>query len=122
LSMAGSVSPTVIFEHEGVFLHPSSDEEIEPDFLVSGTLRILEKDAEIVVEYRPLEDGVDPSNMLCAGKDSSSVVEWAQCPGDRPQSQQLLEAQLSYETEWDMVNAVSFRKRICTPQRDERFL
>uniref|UniRef100_A0A669DVJ3 TBC1 domain family member 15 n=1 Tax=Oreochromis niloticus TaxID=8128 RepID=A0A669DVJ3_ORENI len=61
--------------------------------------------------YRPLEDAVDPSNMLCAGKDSSSVVEWAQCPGDRPQSQQLLEAQLSYETEWDMVNAVSFRKR-----------
>uniref|UniRef100_A0A3Q4N6N8 Uncharacterized protein n=1 Tax=Neolamprologus brichardi TaxID=32507 RepID=A0A3Q4N6N8_NEOBR len=59
---------SVIFEHEGVFLHPSSDEEIEPDFLVSGTLRILEKDAEIVVEYRPLEDGVDPSNMLCAGK------------------------------------------------------
>ncbi|XP_035772040.1 TBC1 domain family member 15, partial [Neolamprologus brichardi] len=61
-------APQVIFEHEGVFLHPSSDEEIEPDFLVSGTLRILEKDAEIVVEYRPLEDGVDPSNMLCAGK------------------------------------------------------
>ncbi|XP_005753360.1 TBC1 domain family member 15 [Pundamilia nyererei] len=109
--MAAEPAFKVIFEHEGVFLHPSSDEEIEPDFLVSGTLRILEKDAEIVVEYRPLEDGVDPSNMLCAGKDSSSVVEWAQCPGDRPQSQQLLEAQLSYETEWDMVNAVSFRKR-----------
>uniref|UniRef100_A0A3Q0S622 TBC1 domain family member 15 n=1 Tax=Amphilophus citrinellus TaxID=61819 RepID=A0A3Q0S622_AMPCI len=67
-------------------LHPGSDEDIEPDFLVSGSLRILDKD-------------------------SSSVVGWAQCPGDRPQSQQLLETQLSYETEWDMVNAVSFRKR-----------
>uniref|UniRef100_A0A3P8QPA9 TBC1 domain family member 15 n=1 Tax=Astatotilapia calliptera TaxID=8154 RepID=A0A3P8QPA9_ASTCA len=95
------------------------DEEIEPDFLVSGTLRILEK-VTIVVEYRPLEDGVDPSNMLCAGKDSSSVVEWAQCPGDRPQSQQLLEAQLSYETEWDMVNAVSFRKRRSSNMEGDR--
>ncbi|XP_069572968.1 TBC1 domain family member 15 isoform X2 [Brachyistius frenatus] len=68
----------------------------------------------MVVEYRPLEDSVDPSNMLFAGKDSSSVVEWAQCPGDRTQSHQLLETQQSCETEWDMVNAVSFRKRPCT--------
>ncbi|KAG7217684.1 hypothetical protein INR49_021239 [Caranx melampygus] len=49
--------------------------------------------------------------MLCAGKDSSSVMEWAQCPGER--TQQLLETQQSYETEWDMINAVSFRKRPC---------
>lgn len=26
------------------------------------------QDAEIFVEYRPLEDTVDPTNMLCAGK------------------------------------------------------
>lgn len=26
------------------------------------------QDGEITVEYRPLEDTVDPSNMLCAGK------------------------------------------------------
>uniref|UniRef100_A0A667ZLG7 TBC1 domain family member 15 n=1 Tax=Myripristis murdjan TaxID=586833 RepID=A0A667ZLG7_9TELE len=67
------------------------------------------QDGEIIVEYRPLEDSVDPSNMLCAGKDSSSVMEWAQCPGER--SHQLLETQQSYETEWDMVNAVSFKRK-----------
>lgn len=27
-----------------------------------------QQDGEITVEYRPLEDTVDPSNMLCAGK------------------------------------------------------
>uniref|UniRef100_A0A8P4JXF6 TBC1 domain family member 15 n=1 Tax=Dicentrarchus labrax TaxID=13489 RepID=A0A8P4JXF6_DICLA len=70
------------------------------------------QDAEIIVEYRPLEDTVDPSNMLCAGKDSSSVMEWDQCSGER--SHQLLETQQSYETEWDMVNAVSFKKKTCT--------
>ncbi|KAM9753994.1 TBC1 domain family member 15 [Menidia menidia] len=103
--MAAESVPKVVFEHEGVFVHPSGEEEgLEPDLLVSGSLRILDKDADIVVEFRPLEEAVDPSNMLCAGKDSSSVVEWAQQP----------DAQQSYETEWDMVNAVSFRKRTST--------
>lgn len=36
-------------------------------------------------------------------------MEWNQCSGGR--SQQLLESQQSYETEWDMVNTVSFKKR-----------
>ncbi|XP_039989018.1 TBC1 domain family member 15 isoform X3 [Xiphias gladius] len=111
--MAAESVQKVIYEHEGVFIHPSSDEDgIEQDLLISGSLRIVDKDGEIIVEYRPLEDTVDPSNMLCAGKDSSSVMEWAQCPGER--SHQLLETQQSYETEWDMVNAVSFKKKPCT--------
>ncbi|XP_049929039.1 TBC1 domain family member 15 isoform X1 [Epinephelus moara] len=111
--MAADSAPKVLFELEGVFIHPSSDEDgIEQDLLVSGSLRIVDKDAEIMVEYRPLEDTVDPSNMLCAGKDSSSVMEWDQCSGEK--SHQLLETQQSYETEWDMINAVSFKKKTCT--------
>ncbi|XP_023140737.1 TBC1 domain family member 15 [Amphiprion ocellaris] len=111
--MAADSVLKVVFEHDGVFVHPSDDEDgVDQDLLVSGSLRILDKDAEILVEFRPLEDAVDPSNMLCAGKDSSSVVEWNQCL-ERSQSQQLLESQHSYETEWDMVNAVTFRKKTC---------
>ncbi|XP_041651485.1 TBC1 domain family member 15 isoform X2 [Cheilinus undulatus] len=103
----------VVFDHEGVFVHGSSDDDsTEQDILVSGSLRIVDKDAEMLVDFRPLEDSVDPSNMLCAGKDSSSVVEWVHSSGER--SSQLLETQQSYETEWDMINAVSFRKRACT--------
>ncbi|XP_062277224.1 TBC1 domain family member 15 [Scomber scombrus] len=110
--MAADSAPKVIFEHEGVFIQPSSDEDgIEQDLLFSGSLRIVDKYGEIMLEYKPLEDTVDSSSMLCAGKDSSSVVEWAQCPGDKPQ---LLETQQSYETEWDMINAVSFKKKPCT--------
>ncbi|MEQ2177882.1 hypothetical protein GOODEAATRI_008285 [Goodea atripinnis] len=112
LSLTDLCPLQVIFEHDGIFLHPSPDEgSLDQDLLVSGFLRILEKDSEILVEYRPLEDSVDPSNILCAGQDSSSVVEWAQCPREKSQSRQLLETQQSYETEWDMVNAVSFRKK-----------
>lgn len=34
----------VIFEHEGVFIHPGTDEDgIEQDLLVSGSLRIVDK-------------------------------------------------------------------------------
>ncbi|XP_047452999.1 TBC1 domain family member 15 [Mugil cephalus] len=111
-NMAAESAVKVIYEHEGVFIHPNGDGDgTEPD-LLSGSLRILDKDAEIVVDFRPLEDSVDPSNMLCAGKDSSSVVEWAQ-NSQSSQNPQLLESQQSYETEWDMVNTVSFKKRTC---------
>lgn len=50
-------------------------------------------------------------------QDSSSVMEWDQCSGER--SRQLLETQQSYETEWDMVNAVSFKKKPCTNSEGE---
>lgn len=33
----------VLFEHEGVFIHPSSDEEAVEDLLISGSLRIVDK-------------------------------------------------------------------------------
>lgn len=41
-------------------------------------------------------------------KDSSSVVEWTQRP-HRP-----LDQQLSCETEWDMINTVSFKRKVHT--------
>ncbi|XP_048865269.1 TBC1 domain family member 15 isoform X1 [Brienomyrus brachyistius] len=102
--MAAAVK--VIFEQDGIFIHPGADSSEFQDSLTSGFLRILDKDGEILVEYKPLEDS---SNMLCAGKDSSSVVQWAQCPGDR--RHRSVEQQQSYETEWDMVNTVSFKKK-----------
>ena len=46
------------------------------------------------------------------------MMEWNQCSGEKSQ-QQLLETQLSYETEWDMINAVSFRKKPCTNGESE---
>lgn len=44
-------------------------------------------------------------------------MEWNQSSGER--SQQLLESQQSYETEWDMVNTVSFKKRPCSNTEGE---
>ncbi|XP_043120909.1 TBC1 domain family member 15 isoform X2 [Puntigrus tetrazona] len=106
--MAATTPPKVVFEHEGVFIHSSPDESEDQD-LISGFLRIIDKDGETLVEYKPLEDA-DPSNMLCACKDSSSVVEWTQSSEDNPH--RPIDHQLSYETEWDMINAVSFRRKV----------
>ncbi|MGH0136446.1 UNVERIFIED_CONTAM: hypothetical protein FKN15_049915 [Acipenser sinensis] len=96
----------VVYEQDGIFIHSSTEDQ---DSLISGILRIIEKDGELVVEYKPLEDGVDLSNMLYAGKDSSSVVEWTQSPTDK--TQKNAEHQHSCEAEWDMINTVSFKKK-----------
>lgn len=44
------------------------------------------------------------------------MVEWTQRP-HRP-----LDQQLSYETEWDMVNAVSFKRKVHTNGEGKAFL
>ncbi|KAL2088218.1 hypothetical protein ACEWY4_017046 [Coilia grayii] len=107
---AASVGSRVVFEHDGVFIHTNPDRQDEQDSLISGFLRVIEKDGDAVVEFRQFEDAADPSNMLCPNKDSSSVVEWGQ--QNRPA--RSLEPQLSCETEWDMVNAVYFRRKAST--------
>ncbi|XP_056272024.1 TBC1 domain family member 15 isoform X2 [Pseudoliparis swirei] len=94
--MAADSLLKVVFEHEGVFIHPASDGG-GPDALVSGCLRVVDKESEVLVEFRP----EDTSSMLCAGKDSSSVMEGDQVSGQKA----LLDSQ-SIETDWDMVHAV----------------
>lgn len=40
------------------------------------------------------------------------MVEWTQSSEDNPR--RPVDHQLSYETEWDMINAVSYRKKAQT--------
>ncbi|XP_058430579.1 TBC1 domain family member 15 isoform X8 [Marmota monax] len=109
MAAAGVVSGKIIYEQEGVYIHSSCAKTNDQDSLISGILRVLEKDAEVIVDWRPLDDALDSSSILYAGKDSSSVVEWTQTPKERPHrgSEHLN----SYEAEWDMVNTVSFKKK-----------
>ncbi|KAH0501914.1 TBC1 domain family member 15, partial [Microtus ochrogaster] len=99
----------IIYEQEGVYIHSSCGKANDQDSLISGILRVLEKDAEVIVDWRPLDDALDSSSILYAGKDSSSVVEWTQAPKER--THRGSELQSSYEAEWDMVNTVSFKKK-----------
>lgn len=99
----------IIYEQEGVYIHSSCGKANDQDSLISGILRVLEKDAEVIVDWRPLDDALDSSSILCAGKDSSSVVEWTQAPKER--AHRGSDQQSSYEAEWDMVTTVSFKKK-----------
>uniref|UniRef100_A0A2K6EII8 Rab-GAP TBC domain-containing protein n=1 Tax=Propithecus coquereli TaxID=379532 RepID=A0A2K6EII8_PROCO len=85
----------VIYEQEGVYIHSSCGKTNDQDSLISGILCVLEKDAEVIVDWRPLDEALDSSSIFYAGKDSSSVVEWTQAPKER----------------WDMVSTVSFKKK-----------
>uniref|UniRef100_A0A672LHY9 TBC1 domain family member 15 n=1 Tax=Sinocyclocheilus grahami TaxID=75366 RepID=A0A672LHY9_SINGR len=73
----------------------SSPDESEDQDLISGFLRIVDKVWVLSVAL-----------FL----DSSSVVEWTQSSEDNPHHP--IDHQLSYETEWDMINAVSFRRKV----------
>ncbi|XP_061495714.1 TBC1 domain family member 15 [Rhineura floridana] len=107
--MAAPGSGKVVYEQEGVFIHSSSGNNDDQDCLLSGILRLIEKDTEVVVDWRSLDDQLDSSNILYARKDSSSVVEWAQTPKEK--TLRGPEHTNSYEAEWDMVNTVSFKKK-----------
>uniref|UniRef100_A0A4W2DBE8 TBC1 domain family member 15 n=1 Tax=Bos indicus x Bos taurus TaxID=30522 RepID=A0A4W2DBE8_BOBOX len=109
MAAAGVVSGKIIYEQEGVYIHSSLGKTNDQDSLISGILRVLEKDAEVIVDWRPLDDALDSSSILYAGKDSSSVVEWTQAPKER--AHRVAEHLNSYEAEWDMVNTVSFKKK-----------
>ncbi|NP_001414153.1 TBC1 domain family member 15 isoform 1 [Mus musculus] len=109
MAAAGVVSGKIIYEQEGVYIHSSCGKANDQDSLISGILRVLEKDAEVIVDWRPLDDALDSSSILCAGKDSSSVVEWTQAPKER--AHRGSDQQSSYEAEWDMVTTVSFKKK-----------
>uniref|UniRef100_A0A5F9CPX2 TBC1 domain family member 15 n=1 Tax=Oryctolagus cuniculus TaxID=9986 RepID=A0A5F9CPX2_RABIT len=109
MAAAGVVSGKIIYEQEGVYIHSSCGKTNDQDSLISGILRVLEKDAEVIVDWRPLDDALDSSSVLYARKDSSSVVEWTQAPKER--AHRGSEYLNSYEAEWDMINTVSFKKK-----------
>ncbi|XP_060101055.1 TBC1 domain family member 15 [Heteronotia binoei] len=106
--MAGPASGKVVYEQEGVFIHSSSGND-DQDSLLSGTLRVIEKETEVILDWRPVDESLDSSNILYARKDSSSVVEWAHTPKEKtPRGPEHMN---SYEAEWDMVSTVSFKKK-----------
>ncbi|XP_018111440.1 TBC1 domain family member 15 [Xenopus laevis] len=107
--MAAPGQGKVVYDQEGVFIHSSCGKIEGQDTLIPGILCVIEKDEEVVVDWRPLEETLDSSNILCAVKDSSSVVEWT--PTTKERGMHLTDHQNSYEAEWDMVNTVSFKKK-----------
>ncbi|XP_032894073.1 TBC1 domain family member 15 [Amblyraja radiata] len=98
----------VVFEQDGVFIHSYAERNVEQATL-RGILRLIDKGSGAVVDWTPVDDSLDSSNIFFAGKDSSSVVEWTQPPKEKSSRNTM--HQISCEAEWDMLNTVSFKKK-----------
>ncbi|XP_072915756.1 TBC1 domain family member 15 [Hemitrygon akajei] len=108
MAAAGTATGKIVYEQDGVFIHSYSDRNGEQDTL-SGVLRLIDKGSGVVVDWTPVDDSLDSSNIFFAGKDSSSVVEWTQPPKEKTSRNMI--HQISCEAEWDMLNTVSFKKK-----------
>ncbi|PNJ63582.1 TBC1D15 isoform 8 [Pongo abelii] len=80
MAAAGVVSGKIIYEQEGVYIHSSCGKTNDQDSLISGILRVLEKDAEVIVDWRPLDDALDSSSILYARK-MLQVIEMGKANG-----------------------------------------
>ncbi|XP_078273469.1 TBC1 domain family member 15 [Rhinoraja longicauda] len=98
----------VVYEQDGVFIHSYAERNVEQATL-PGILRLIDKGSGVVVDWTPVDDSLDSSNIFFAGKDSSSVVEWTQSPKEKSSKNTM--HQISCEAEWDMLNTVSFKKK-----------
>uniref|UniRef100_A0A8C4QT28 TBC1 domain family member 15 n=1 Tax=Eptatretus burgeri TaxID=7764 RepID=A0A8C4QT28_EPTBU len=79
----------------------------EQDALIPGVLRLIDKGTDSLLDWSPVDEDGDTVQMLCAKKDSNSVVELQKaCP---PCPVEVHDP--GFEPDWAVVNSVR-RKRI----------
>uniref|UniRef100_A0A8C8YZI6 TBC1 domain family member 15 n=1 Tax=Prolemur simus TaxID=1328070 RepID=A0A8C8YZI6_PROSS len=69
-----------IISRSYLYIHSSCGKTNDQDSLISGILRVLEKDAEVIVDWRPLDDALDSSSIFYAGK-MLQVIEMGKANG-----------------------------------------
>lgn len=60
----------VVFEKGGVFLHTSAKRQQDQDSLIPGVIRIVEKGADVFLQWIPLEEFGDGAQIVYSKKDS----------------------------------------------------
>jgi len=58
----------VVFEKGGVYLHTSAKKHQDPDSLIAGVIRVVEKDSDVVLQWVPVEDAGDSTQILFSKK------------------------------------------------------
>ncbi|MDR9866148.1 hypothetical protein, partial [Pseudomonas baetica] len=61
----------VVFEKGGVYLHTSARKHQDPDSLIAGVLRVVEKDNDVLLHWAPVEEAGDPTQIFFSKKDPS---------------------------------------------------
>ncbi|XP_049642790.1 TBC1 domain family member 17 isoform X2 [Suncus etruscus] len=93
----------VVFEKVGVYLHTSAKKHQDPDSLIAGVIRVVEKDNDVLLYWAPVEEAGDSSQILFSKKDSSGGDS---CP---PEEEPTFDP--GYEPDWAVIHPVRPRPR-----------
>lgn len=60
--------PQVVFEKGGVYLHTSAKKHQDPDSLIAGVIRVVEKVGQVTAELRQAQSGIEAASVgVCSG-------------------------------------------------------
>uniref|UniRef100_A0A8C0LG04 TBC1 domain family member 17 n=1 Tax=Canis lupus dingo TaxID=286419 RepID=A0A8C0LG04_CANLU len=91
-------SPRVVFEKGGVYLHTSAKKHQDPDSLIAGVIRVVEKDSDVLLHWVPVEEAGDSTQILFSKKDVSG--------GDSCTSEDEPTFDPGYEPDWAVISTV----------------
>uniref|UniRef100_A0A8C9MC09 Small G protein signalling modulator 1/2 Rab-binding domain-containing protein n=1 Tax=Panthera tigris altaica TaxID=74533 RepID=A0A8C9MC09_PANTA len=101
--------PQVVFEKGGVYLHTSAKKHQDPDSLIAGVIRVVEKDSDVLLQWVPVEEAGDSTQILFAKKDVSG--------GDACTSEEEPTFDPGYEPDWAVISTVRPQPRHSEPTR-----
>ncbi|XP_058530291.1 TBC1 domain family member 17 isoform X2 [Ochotona princeps] len=93
----------VVFEKGGVYLHTSAKKHQDPDSLIAGVIRVVEKDNDVFLHWAPVEEAGDCTQILFSKKDTSG--------GDSCTSEEEPTFDPGYEPDWAVISTVRPRPR-----------
>uniref|UniRef100_A0A6I8NLK3 TBC1 domain family member 15 n=1 Tax=Ornithorhynchus anatinus TaxID=9258 RepID=A0A6I8NLK3_ORNAN len=96
----------VVFEKSGVFLHTSAKPRQDPDSLIAGVIRLVEKDSDVLLHWAPVEEAGDGTQIIFSKKEPTGGES---CPPE----EDLFDP--GYEPDWAVISPVGARFRAQEP-------
>ncbi|XP_066230138.1 TBC1 domain family member 17 [Saccopteryx leptura] len=100
----------VVFEKGGVYLHTSAKKHQDPDSLIAGVIRVVEKDNDVLLHWTPVEEAGDATQIVFSKKDASA--------GDSCTSEEEPTFDPGYEPDWAVISTVRPQTRHSEPTRE----
>ncbi|XP_068097463.1 TBC1 domain family member 17 isoform X2 [Hyperolius riggenbachi] len=92
----------VAFEKHGVFLHTSAKRQNDNDSMIPGVIRVIEKPADVLLQWTPVEEDGDTAQIHYSKKES---------PGSAACRAEEEEFDPGYEPDWAVIGTVGPKAR-----------
>lgn len=92
-----------------MYLHTSARKHQDPDSLIAGIIRVVEKDSDVLLHWAPVEEAGDPTQILFSKKDPSR--------GEPSTSEEEPTFDPGYEPDWAVISTVRPRPHLAEPKR-----